>query len=94
VVSNIVSGTVRGIEDDAMAAAERAIDERLAQTSNQDILDQRLVDDGQHLLGIALVAAGMRVPSPATGNTALPAGWFMVLLDRAARQSHAILHGG
>jgi hypothetical protein len=27
VVSNIVSGTVRGTEDDAMAAAERAIDE-------------------------------------------------------------------
>jgi hypothetical protein len=35
------------------------------------VLDQRLVDDRQHFLGLALVAGRNRVPRPATGNTAL-----------------------
>jgi len=35
------------------------------------ILDQRLVHDGHHLFGLALVAGRKRVPRPATGKTAL-----------------------
>jgi len=44
------------------AALARLVDDRL---------DQRPVDDGQHLLRLALVAGSTRVPRPATGNTAL-----------------------
>ena len=39
------------------------------------VLDQRLVDDRQHFLGVALVAGRKRVPRPATGSTALRNGF-------------------
>ena len=42
-----------------------------------DMLKNGPVDDGQHLLGIALVAGRNRVPRPATGSTALRMGLSM-----------------
>ena len=35
------------------------------------VLDERLIDERQHFLGLAFVAGRNRVPSPAAGKTAL-----------------------
>jgi hypothetical protein len=64
---------VEMVLDDGLVAAgdeDEVLDTRLARLVDH-VLDDRPVDDGQHLLGIALVAGRKRVPRPATGKTAL-----------------------
>src|ERR1700675_4150199 len=46
---------------------------------------------GSISFGSALVAGRMRVPSPATGNTALRTGFCMELLDRGSRAAPRLL---
>ena len=65
-----------GVEVIFDRALERAGDEhqpcgRPPRAPLPRVLDQRLVDDRQHLLGLALVAGKKRVPRPATGKTAV-----------------------
>ena len=55
---------------------DEMLDARLARLVDH-VLQDRPVDDRQHLLGIALVAGRKRVPRPATGRTALRIGFFI-----------------